>query len=261
MTELKDVQKERPKNKIDIDEVGIKNIHVPFRIIHKSKNYQKITGKVNLLISLSAEHKGTHMSRFVEILNNYSNKILHVKVLDKLVKEVLKKLDCEKAKIEIEFDYFKEKEAPISKIKSIMNYNCKIIRVAKKNLKEPEHILQIKVPITTLCPCSKEISKYGAHNQRGYVTIHLKFNEFIWIEDLIKIVEDQSSCEIYPLLKRPDEKFVTEKAYENPKFVEDVVRDVAFELQKDKRIEWFKVECENEESIHLHNVYSSITKQ
>jgi GTP cyclohydrolase I len=261
MKKLKDIQKEKPKRGIEIDEVGISKIRLPLKIIDKKYGHQQTMGEVSIFVNLLPEHKGTHMSRFIEILNKYSKKTLDVEILDDLIKEILENLNAERGKLEIDFTYFITKKAPVSKKSSLMGYRCKSIRIANKGNKNTEHIIQVEVPITTVCPCSKEISKYGAHNQRGYVTVRVKFNKFIWIEDIINLVEKQASCEIYPLLKRIDEKFVTEKAYDNPKFVEDIVRDVSFELQKDKRVDWFKIECENEESIHSHNVYASITKE
>jgi len=261
MKKLKDVQKLKPKREIEIDQVGISKIKVPLRVIDKKHGHQQTIGEVSIFVNLLPEHKGTHMSRFVEILHKYTKKTLAVETLDNLIKEVMKKVGAEKGKLEVEFTYFITKKAPISKKSSRMGYGCKSIRIAKKENKDVDHIIKVKVPITTACPCSKEISKYGAHNQRGYVTAKIKFNKFIWIEEIIDMIEKEASCEIYPLLKRSDEKFVTEKAYDNPKFVEDVVRDISFRFQKDKRIDWFKVECENQESIHDHNVYASITKE
>lgn len=257
---MKDIQKTKPKRSIEIDEVGICKINLPFAVIDKEKGHQQTVGKVNLFVNLAPKHKGTHMSRFIEILQKYIKKTLDIKTLDKLIKETIESLKAEKGRLEIKFQYFISKKSPISKKSSLMGYDCKSIRIARKDDKKVDHIIQVKIPITTVCPCSKEISKYGAHNQRGYVTVKLKINKLVWIEEIINIVEEEASCEIYPLLKRTDEKFVTEKAYDNPKFVEDIVRNISFKLQKDKRIDWFKVECENEESIHNHNVYASIEK-
>lgn len=256
---MKDIQITEPDKKMDIDLVGVKNLKVPLTVIDRKNKHQQTVGNVGIFVNLPQAHKGTHMSRFIEILNKYTTKILAVEVLDKLIVDVLKTLEAEKSRIEIEFPYFITKMSPVSKKKSVLDYKCQIIRIAEKGSQNVEHIIKLVIPITTACPCSKEISKYGAHNQRGYVTVTLKFNKFLWIEEIIESVEGEASCEIYPLLKREDEKYVTEKAYENPKFVEDIVRDISYKLQQDNRIDWFRVEFENYESIHNHNVYATIS--
>jgi GTP cyclohydrolase IB len=256
---MKDIQKNKPKRKINIDWVGIKNLKSPLIVIDRKNKKQHTVGSVNIFVNLPHDYKGTHMSRFVELINKYTKKVLDVKVLDKLTQAVLTTLEAEKSRLEIDFPYFVTKTSPVSKKKSLLDYQCQIIRIAEKDIREVKHIIQVKIPITTVCPCSKEISKYGAHNQRGYVRVTMQLNRFLWIEEIIEIVEQEASCDIYSLLKRQDEKYVTEKAYENPKFVEDVTRDVAYRLEQDKRIDWFKVEVENEESIHNHNVHAEIT--
>ena len=255
---MKDIQKTKPAHEIDINLVGVKNLKAPIVVIDKKNKYQETVGSINIFVNLPRHHKGTHMSRFIEILNKYTKKTLTVGVLDKLTLEILRILKAKESRIEIEFPYFILKSAPISKKKSLLDYQCKIIRIADRSIKDVEHIIQVEVPITTVCPCSKAISKHGAHNQRGYVTASIKFNKFIWIEEIIDIIEKEASCEIYPLLKREDEKYVTERAYKNPKFVEDIVRDISHKLKQDKRIDWFEVECENQESVHNHNVYAKI---
>lgn len=255
---MKDIQKSKPEKEINIDKVGVSKLKVPLVVIDRKQKQQQTIGNINIFVNLPHKHKGTHMSRFIEILNKYIKKTLSVEVLDKLIKKIMNSLDAEKGQLEIEFPYFIVKKSPISKKPSWLDYKCKIIRTVNKTNKDIDHIISVEVPITTACPCSKAISKYGAHNQRGYVTVTVKFNKFLWIEEIIKKIENEASCEIYPLLKRVDEKFVTEQAYDNPKFVEDIVRDVAFELKQDKRIDWFKVEVENQESIHNHNVYACI---
>ncbi|MBU0637079.1 GTP cyclohydrolase I FolE2 [Patescibacteria group bacterium] len=255
---MKDIQKNKPVREIDINMVGVKNLKAPLVVIDKKNKCQETVGSINIFVNLPRHYRGTHISRFIEVLNRYTKKTLTVEVLDKLTLEILRILEAEKSRIEIEFPYFILKSSPISKKKSLLDYQCKIIRIANRNIKEIEHIIQVEVPITTVCPCSKAISKYGAHNQRGYVTVSMKLNKFFWIEEVIDIIEEEASCDIYPLLKREDEKYVTEKAYENPKFAEDIVRDVSYRLEQDKRIDWFKVECENQESVHNHNVYAKI---
>jgi GTP cyclohydrolase I len=253
---MKDIQKTKTKHQLSIDQVGIKNLKYPLNVLDKKNKHQRTVGDLNIYVDLPAFYRGTHMSRFIDVINKYVDEILTVEILDKMVTDIKKALDSEAVHLEISFPYFIQKKAPVSKKKSLLNYSCKIIRVAK-NL-SIEHFTEVKVPMTTLCPCSKEVSKRGAHNQRGNVTIRIKYNQFVWIEDLIGIAENEASCEIYALLKRCDERFVTEKAYSNPKFVEDVVRGIASRLEKDRRIDWFKVECENNESIHNHNAYACI---
>jgi GTP cyclohydrolase I len=239
-----------------IDKVGIKNLKYPLNVLDKENKYQRTVADLNIYVELPASYRGTHMSRFINIVNKYVDAVLTVEVLDDMVLDIKKKLDSDAVHLEITFPYFIRKKAPVSKEKSLLDYSCKIIRVAKDGI--VEHFTEVKVPITTLCPCSREISKVGAHNQRGYVTLRIKSDKFVWIEDLIRLVEKEASCEIYTLLKRPDEKFVTEKAYSNPKFVEDIVRGIASKLEKNAKIDWFRVECDNHESIHNHDAYACI---
>lgn len=258
---MKDIQITKPEKKIDIDEVGIKRLKVPLIVMDKKQEKQSTFGMVDLLVNLRSRYKGTHMSRFVEILNKYLKKTLSIKVVDKLVVEVMNSLNAKMCKLRIEFPYFVSKQSPVSKKKSLLGYQCKIIRIANKGIDKIEHIVEVKVPISITCPCSKEISKYGAHNQRAIVTMTLKINKLLWIEEIIKIAEEEASSPVYSLLKREDEKYVTEKSYGNPKFVEDIVRGIAFELNKLKKkrvVENYNVECESMESIHNHNAYASI---
>ncbi|MBU1205131.1 MAG: GTP cyclohydrolase I FolE2 [Nanoarchaeota archaeon] len=255
---MKDIQNSITKHKLKIDTVGVKNLKYPLMVLDKKNKHQKTVADVNVYVNLPASFRGTHMSRFIEVLNKYLKKTLTVEVLDNLIFDLKKALNSEAVHLEISFPYFIKKTSPVSKKSSLLDYSCKIIRVAEDHT--AEHFTEVIVPITTLCPCSKEISKVGAHNQRSFVTLRVKLNKFIWIEDLIKLVEKEASCEVYPLLKREDEKFVTEKAYSNPKFVEDVVRGIASKLKKNKRVAWFRVECENHESVHNHNAYACIEK-
>ncbi len=251
-----DVQSSEPDSKININKVGVKNLRYPLIVLDKEKGKQRTVAKISLYVDLPKRYKGTHMSRFIEIIDEYTEKVLTVDILNKLVKEVRKRLGSQKVYLEISFPYFLRKESPISKKKSFLNYTCKIIR-SLDNCKV-KHYTEVKVPITSLCPCSKEISTRGAHSQRGHVTLRVLLDEFIWIEDLVKLIEEESSCEVYSLLKREDEKYVTEKAYSNPSFVEDIVRKIAKKIKNDQRIISFKVECENQESIHNHNAYACI---
>jgi len=210
-----------------------------------------------MYVNLPHHFKGTHMSRFVEILNQHEREIT-VKSFREMLGEMTERLDAESGYIEMNFPYFVNKEAPISKVRSLMDYEVSFI--GEINGDQTAMTVKVVVPVTSLCPCSKNISDYGAHNQRSHVTLTVRADGFIWIEDLIDLVEKQASCEIYGLLKRPDEKYVTERAYDNPKFVEDMVRDIAAQLNNDERINAYIVESENFESIHNHSAYALISK-
>ena len=253
---MNDIQNQRDHRRIEINKVGVKNIRYPITVLDKAKGFQHTVASVNMYVGLPHRFKGTHMSRFVEILNKYKGDIA-IKTFSKILTEVKRKLKAETAHLEVEFPYFIEKEAPVTKSRSLMEYIC---RFCGSSNEEEDFYVGIVVPITTVCPCSKEISQFGAHNQRSLVTVNLRFKKFIWIEDIVQLVEDCASCDLYSILKRPDEKFVTEKAYENPMFVEDVVREIAKRLKKDGNITWFTVESENFESIHNHSAYAYVER-
>jgi len=253
---MKDIQKQKDIRKIEINKVGVKNIRYPITVLDKAKGIQHTVASVNMYVDLPHRFKGTHMSRFIEILNKYKGDI-SIKNFSKILSEMKRKLKAKSAHLEVEFPYFIEKEAPVTKAKSLMEYSCRFC--GSSNEKEDFYV-GIVVPITTLCPCSKEISEFGAHNQRSVVTVNLRFKKFIWIEDIIRLVEESASCDLYSILKRPDEKYVTEKAYKKPMFVEDVVREIASKLRKDKNIIWFTVESENFESIHNHSAYAFVER-
>ena len=252
---LKDVQNLKDKRGIAIDKVGIKNLHYPITVLDKEKSFQHTVAGINMYVDLPHYFKGTHMSRFVEVLNEHSGEI-SIDGFPDILKKIKKVLNAGSASVEIEFPYFMEKTAPVSGKKSLMEYIC----IYNGTIKDEESFIKIgvKVPVNTLCPCSKEISRYGAHNQRGVVSVLLEFKNFIWLEDIIETVESCGSAPIYPLLKRQDERFLTERSYENPMFVEDVARCVAAALKKNKDVKGFKVEAENFESIHNHNAYAMI---
>jgi GTP cyclohydrolase I len=221
-------------------------------VTDRSNNTQHTVADINFYVELPHYNRGTHMSRFIEVLHHYhqDNIIFN---LEKLLSEIRKSLKADTSYIELSFPYFIKKKAPVSKIASYLNYDC----FFKASLAEKyEFWIGVKVPVTTLCPCSKEISRYGAHNQRSEVTIRVKYTEFVWLEELIELVENACSCDIYPLLKRTDEKYVTEKAYDNPMFVEDIIRALTTKLANDHRIIQFEIEAENFESIHNHNAYA-----
>jgi GTP cyclohydrolase I len=253
---LKDIQNEIDDRKIGINKVGVKGIKYPIVVLDKKNKVQHTIATINMYVSLPHHFKGTHMSRFIEVLNKYRHGINTKNITEILIK-MKEKLKSESAHIEIDFPYFVEKEAPVSKAKSLMEYRCHMLG---SHNKKTDLIVGVEVPVTTLCPCSREISNYGAHNQRSTVKIQVRFKKFFWIEDLILLIENNVSSEIYPLLKRPDEKFVTETAYDNPMFVEDIVRNIAMYLDKDSNITWYTVESENLESIHNHSAYAFVVK-
>jgi GTP cyclohydrolase I len=254
---IADVQSTPDLRHLPIDKVGIKDIRHPVLVRDRSQGVQHTIASFNMYVELPHNFKGTHMSRFVEILNSHDMEI-SVESFRDMLAEMRRRLEATTGHIEMSFPYFLIKSAPISGVKSLMDYNVAFIG----EITGDKNVMTIKVvvPVTSLCPCSKEISQYGAHNQRSHVTLTVRTNTFVWIEDLIDLVENQASCQLYGLLKRPDEKYVTEKAYENPKFVEDMVRDVAARLNADDRIDAYVVESENFESIHNHSAYAMIKK-
>ncbi len=254
---IADVQASPDLRQLPVQKVGIKDIRHPIRVKDRSQGEQHTIAQFNMYVELPHNFKGTHMSRFVEILNNYEPEI-SVRSFKKLLKEMATRLEADTGHIEMSFPYFIDKAAPISGVKSLLDYQVTL----EGEVKNGTHTMtmQVVVPVTSLCPCSKEISRYGAHNQRSHVTVTVRTNAFVWIEDLVELVEKQASSELYGLLKRPDEKYVTERAYDNPKFVEDMVRDVASLLNVDDRIDAYMVESENFESIHNHSAYAMIQK-
>src|SRR5882762_7798496 len=257
VTEVEDVQARRDTRELPINRVGIKDISHPVRVKDRSAGEQHTIASFNMYVSLPHNFKGTHMSRFVEILNSHEREI-SVEAFETMLQDMVKRLEAEFGHIEMTFPYFINKAAPVSGVKSLMDYEVTFIGEVSRD--QYVFTMKVVVPVTSLCPCSKRISEYGAHNQRSHVTISARTNTHVWIEDLVRIAEDQASCELYGLLKRPDEKYVTERAYDNPKFVEDMVRDIATVLNQDKRIDAYVVESENFESIHNHSAYALIEK-
>lgn len=254
-SELPDTQNKRDTREIPINKVGVRNLRYPIAVKDRENDIQHTIATISMTVDLPKHFKGTHMSRFVEILESKEREI-HVNSMFKILEEMQNKLNAMSAHLEMEFPYFKTKRAPVTKKKSLLDYMVKFHGVTFTDKKD--FIMTVKIPITTLCPCSKSISAYGAHNQRGEVTVSVRFENNVWIEDIISIVEESASSELFALLKREDEKFVTEKAYENPVFVEDLVRNVVVRLRKNKNIKWYTVEAENFESIHNHNAYAKI---
>ena len=252
---IEDVQNTVDTRHLAIDKVGIKAIRHPVLVKDKSGGEQHTVAMFNMYVHLPQQFKGTHMSRFVEILNMNEHAI-SIESFETILREMVKRLEAESGHVEMTFPYFVNKAAPISGVKSLLDYEVTFIGAIKND--DIEITVKVLVPVTSLCPCSKKISDYGAHNQRSHVTVTALINDFIWIEDIINLVEKQASCELYGLLKRPDEKYVTERAYDNPKFVEDMVRDVAAQLNAEKRIVAYTVESENFESIHNHSAYALI---
>jgi GTP cyclohydrolase IB len=256
-TNLKDIQNLEDTRGVDIQKVGIKHLELPLIIQRKNESDQVVNAKVRVNVSLPKHYKGTHMSRFIEVLSVWRNKNLLGVDIKGCLATIIKKLNAQSGELEFRFKYFIDKKSPVTKLSSPMGYDCSFEGILEVNGKY-KFILGVKVPVTTLCPCSKEISECGAHNQRAIVSVKVSYDEenHIWIEDLVKTIEKCGSCEIYPLLKRVDEKFVTEKAYKNPKFVEDILRDVVLELRENKIVNSFEVECESFESIHNHSAWA-----
>ncbi|MCS6786289.1 MAG: GTP cyclohydrolase FolE2 [Thiobacillaceae bacterium] len=254
---MPDVQSYPDARRIAIDKVGIKGIRHPIRVADKAEGVQHTVATFNMYVYLPHHFKGTHMSRFVEILNGYEREI-SVENFEDMLRQMVTRLEAESGHVEMTFPYFINKRAPVSGVQSLMDYEVSFIG----EIKDGHYVQRIRVvvPVTSLCPCSKKISDYGAHNQRSHVTLTVRTNSFVWIEDLVRIAEQNASCELYGLLKRPDEKYVTERAYDNPKFVEDLVRDIAAQLNRDERIDAYVVEAENFESIHNHSAYALIER-
>jgi len=253
-----DVQNQEDHRNINIDKVGVKNIRYPLTVMDRENDFQHTVATINMYVNLPRKFKGTHMSRFIEILNEFYGH-LDIREFSKILEAMQERLEAQSAHLEITFPYFIEKKSPVTDTTGLMEYGCRVIGSLDQR-KGYDLIVEVNVPITTVCPCSREISNHGAHNQRGMARLAVRFRKFVWIEDLVRVVEEAASCEVYSLLKRPDEKYVTERGYENPKFVEDVVRDIAAQLKPDPNILWFQVDVENFESIHNHSAYAFIER-
>ena len=254
---IPDVQGSADTRKIAINKVGIKSIRHPVIVSDMSEGVQHTIANFNMYVHLPHNFKGTHMSRFVEILNTHGREI-SVESFESILREMVLRLEAESGYIEMTFPYFVNKTAPVSGVKSLMDYDVTFIGEIVNGAYRFN--MKVVVPVTSLCPCSKEISDRGAHNQRSHVTINVRTNTAVWIEEIVRYAEEQASSELYGLLKRPDEKFITERAYDNPKFVEDMVRDVAAVLNADQRIDAYMLESENFESIHNHSAYALIER-
>jgi GTP cyclohydrolase I len=254
---LHDKQSERDHRELPIDKVGVRGLRFPIQIRDKAHTLQNTIATISMFVDLPKEFKGTHMSRFIEVLNAHGS-VVHVENIEEILRAMQHKLKSSTAHLEMEFPFFLTKKAPVSGMESVMDYTARFDATACG--KEIDFVLTVMVGVTTLCPCSKAISRHGAHNQRGLVTVQLRSGKVVWIEDVISLVEGSASSELFSLLKRQDEKVVTERAYENPVFVEDLVRNVALRLNAHPDVTWFKVEAENYESIHSHNAYACIEK-
>ena len=259
---MEDVQSYSDERQIAIDRVGVRGLRYPITVLDPSNRTQEVTAEITMSVSLPHQFKGTHMSRFIEVLNEHRGEVT-LRTLPTILADLRQRLEAEQAHVKVAFPYFIERTAPVSGARSLMDYECCFL--AESNGAESDFVLGVDVPITTLCPCSKMISEYGAHNQRGHVRMQVRSTlrdtggcEIVWIEELVELAEGCASAPLYPLLKRSDERHVTMQAYDNPAFVEDVVRDISARLRSDSRIEWHSVEVETLESIHNHNAYASI---
>lgn len=254
---MKDIQNQPDLREIGIDQVGIKNIVYPITVKDRSKGTQNTVANITMSVNLPHSFKGTHMSRFVEVLHKHRDNVSTESVKD-ILRDMRQALDAERSHIELTFSYFIEKKAPVSGQSALMDYSCTVEGTLTEN--GPDTVVTARVPVMSLCPCSKEISQYGAHNQRSLLTLSIRHNKMVWIEELIEYAERSASSPVYALLKREDEKYVTEHSYENPAFVEDMVRNATELLNADGRVVWFEVSAENMESIHNHNAWAKISK-
>jgi len=259
---LEDVQSRKDHRQIGLDRAGVSDIRYPIVVLDRDHQRQSTIATIAMSVSLPHDFKGTHMSRFIEVLSAHRGE-LTLRTLPLVLNELKQRLEAKSARMEVTFPYFLERRAPVSGAAALMDYQCSF--VGESNGTSDDFILQVRVPVTSLCPCSKAISDYGAHNQRGFITIDVRTKrtfdggpEIVWIEELIALAEKSASAPVYPLLKRSDERFVTMQAYDNPVFVEDMVRTVSLELQGDSRVAWFRVHAVNHESIHNHSAFAQI---
>jgi GTP cyclohydrolase I len=254
---MADVQSSADIRQIAIDRVGVKDITYPIKLRTPCGGDQNTVASINMYVALPHYQKGTHMSRFLEVLNEQTSEPVTPDRIPAITKAICERLNAEVAHFEAEFTYFIKKLAPVTQMPGLMDYKVRFECTANG---EEDFVMSVAAPAASLCPCSKEISQYGAHNQRCRIEAKVRFKGMLWIEDVVKMLEDAASCPVFAVLKRPDEKYVTEHAYENPKFVEDIVRDLALTLDKDERVTWFSINSENYESIHNHNAYAQITR-
>ncbi len=256
-TDLPDIQSQSDDRNIPLDRVGVKGLRWPVTVLDRARGTQSTVATVNLSVNLPHNFRGTHMSRFVEVLADYRGELHWADRMGDILRRIRENLDAEEAHMEVEFDYFIEKKAPVSGLSGFMSYTCRFLASWRNG---EDFVLSVAVPVITLCPCSREISDHGAHNQRCTVTVQVRFREMVWIEDIVELVEESSSGGLYPILKRPDEKHVTEYAYAHPMFVEDVVREVAVKLDRLDAVTWYAVDAESQESIHNHNAFARVER-
>lgn len=254
---LPDVQSLQDRRRVAIDKVGVKNVTYPLTLRTRAGGTQTTVASVNMYVSLPHYQKGTHMSRFLEVLNEHNSEPITPERIPHIAKAIRERLEAEEAHLEINFVYFIQKHAPVTNAPGLMDY--KVTFECSSNAHE-DFVMGVKAPAASLCPCSKEISRYGAHNQRCEIEARVRAEGMLWIEDLAELIERSASAEVYAVLKRPDEKFVTEAAYDNPKFVEDIVRDLAVTLDADDRVVQYTINSENFESIHSHNAYAQLSR-
>ena len=254
---MEDIQNQPDERNIPIDRVGVKRLSYPITVLDKFRGRQETVAEIEMTVDLPHRFRGTHMSRFVEILEKHRSEIT-LFTIGKILREIRKALNARCASMSADFPYFIEKTAPVSGAKSLMRYDCRFSGTFSKS---EDFVLTVTVPVTTLCPCSKAISKRSAHNQRSLVTVSAKFAKFLWIEDLVRMVEESASAEVFTLLKRIDEKFLTERAYGRPRFAEDLVREVAQRLEQTTEVVWFSVAVESIESIHAHSAYAFLKRE
>jgi GTP cyclohydrolase I len=261
--DLADVQNHTDDRGVSLDQVGVRDLKYPITVLDRNDETQQTVAEVSMSVGLPHHFKGTHMSRFVEVLNAYRGEFT-MHTMPDLLQTLRDRLEAEQARIEVEFPYFMERTAPVTEKKALMDYECSFI--GEVNGTGSSFTLGVCVPVTSLCPCSKEISDEGAHNQRGHVNIQVRSvrkdngdPKMIWIEELVDMAESSASAPLYPLLKRPDERHVTMQAYQNPAFVEDITRDMAVQLKENERVAWFHLQVENFESIHNHNAFAEVT--
>lgn len=253
---LVDIQSREDRRNIPIDRVGVRNVRYPMLLLDRDRGTQHTVGTFSLTVDLPHRHKGTHMSRFLEVLGEHEDEI-SVESIPQILAKLRERLNSEISHLHVSFTFFRSKKAPVTGKAGMMGYDCEF---AATGGTLEDFVMVVHVPVTTLCPCSKEISARGAHNQRGLVTARIRFEGMLWLEEAIEIIEATSSCDLFPVLKRPDEKWVTEKAYDTPRFVEDMVREVSLAFDNEPRIKSYEVEVENDESIHAHNAYAYLTR-
>lgn len=254
---MPDVQASQDVRNVAIDRVGVKAVTYPMRLRQPDGGDQSTVASINMFVALPHYQKGTHMSRFMEVLNEHANEPLRPDQIPAMTVAIRERLGAKEAHFEADFTYFIKKQAPVSGMVALMDYRVKFLCTANCTT---DFQMSVRAPATSLCPCSKEISEYGAHNQRCEIEAQVRFNEPMWIEDMVKHLEQSASCPVYSILKRPDEKFVTEAAYDNPKFVEDIVRDLAMLLDDDNRVVTYSISSENFESIHNHNAFAELAR-